>query len=186
MAHHDDAYDDIDARPSKTQLKKESHEIQALGEALLKLPDDRLNGLGLPDRLHTAVRDCRKMKLNEGRRRQLQYIGKLMRGVDVEPIREELAAFELGMAKDALTLHEAEAWRERLIHEDQALPEFIEAVPGVDIQQLRSLVRAARKDATAAPEQRHGRAYRELLQLVKAVLLALRRQGADGSAEDAP
>jgi ribosome-associated protein len=159
--------DDFD-RPSKTQKKKESHELQSLGEDLLTLPADRIAPLGLPEILLDAVKAAKKITAHEGRRRQMQYIGKLMRHVDPEPIKEAVAAFKLGHAKDSLALHQSERWRERLLAEDDALQEFIEQHAGIDVQQLRSLVRAARKDAAGAPEQRSGRAFRDLFQFIKA------------------
>jgi ribosome-associated protein len=167
---HDDIQDDDDFydRPSKTQKKKDSHVLQSLGEDLLTLPADRITPLGLPEILLDAVKAAKKITAHEGRRRQMQYIGKLMRNVDPEPIKEAVAAFKLGHAKDSLALHQSERWRERLLAEDSALQEFIEQHAGIDVQQLRSLVRAARKDASNAPEQRSGRAFRDLFQFIKA------------------
>jgi ribosome-associated protein len=158
---------DDDERPSKTRLKKESHELQDLGEALVNLPDNRLEGLGVSERLLDAVAEFKRTRSFEGKRRQMQYIGKLMRGTDVEPIREAIAALQLGRAKDSLALHEAERWRVELLASDDALTQWTADHPDTDVQQLRSLIRAARKDAAAAPEQRNGRAYRELFQFIK-------------------
>lgn len=159
--------DDFD-RPSKSQKKRDMHDLQSLGEDLLTLPMDRVEPLALPEILLDALRAAKKITAHEGRRRQIQYIGKLMRQVDPEPIREAVAAFKLGHAKDSLALHESERWRARLLAEDGALQDFINQHAGIDVQQLRSLVRAARKDAAGAPEQRNGRAFRELFQFIKA------------------
>lgn len=156
-----------DERPSKTQLKQQAHELQALGEALLALPDDRLHALPVPEPLLEALREARRIRSNEGRRRQLQYVGKLMRQADVGPLREALAAQELGRARDTLTLHRAERWREALVAGDDALTRWLAEHPGTDAQHLRSLVRAARKDAATPPEQRHGRAWRELFRFIR-------------------
>lgn len=158
---------DDEDRPSKSQRKRDSHELQALGEALVGLPDDRIDAIGLDDRLLGAVQEYKRTRSFEGRRRQMQYIGKLMRLNDVEPIREAVTAMQLGQAKDALALHESEHWRQVLIDSDDALTRWTAEHPGSDLQQLRSLIRAARKDASAAPEQRSGRAYRELFQYIK-------------------
>jgi ribosome-associated protein len=155
-------------RPSKTQLKKDSHELQALGEALVALPDNRVVDLPIAERLRDAVAQYKRTKTHEGKRRQMQYIGKLMRKDDVEPIREAVAAMQLGRAKDSLALHETERWRVELLASDDALTRWTAEHPASDVQQLRSLIRAARKDAAAAPEQRSGRAYRELFQFIKA------------------
>ena len=154
-------------RPSKTRLKQAMHELQDLGAALVDLPDERVEALALPESLRSALEEFRRTRSHEGRRRQMQYIGKLMRRVDPEPIREAVAAARLGQARDALTLHEAERWRERMIAGDDAATGWAAEFPHSDLQRLRSLIRAARKDAAAAPEQRSGRAYRDLFQFIK-------------------
>lgn len=161
--------DDLAARmrPSKTQLKKAMHELQALGEALVALPASRTETLDLSETLRIALRDYRQTKTHEGRRRQMQYIGKLMRYTDADPIRQTVAAMQLGSAKETLALHKAERLRIELIDSDDALTRWLEDHPQTDVQQMRSLIRAARKDAASAPEQRNGRAYRELFQLIK-------------------
>jgi ribosome-associated protein len=154
-------------RPSKTQRKKASHDLQDLGEALVALPDARLLDLDIDESLREAIQEFKRTRSHEGRRRQMQYIGKLMRRTDPEPLREAVAAMQLGRAKDALALHEAERWRTELIASDDALTRWTAEHPEGDLQQLRSLVRAARKDAAAAPEQRSGRAYRELFKFIR-------------------
>lgn len=159
----DDFYD----RPSKTQKKKDSHVLQSLGEDLLTLPADRIAPLGLPEILLDAVKAAKKITAHEGRRRQMQYIGKLMRKAQVEPLREAVAAAALGGARSTLELHRAERWRVELVEVDEALTRWTAAHPQSDLQQLRSLIRAARKDAALPPEQRHGRAWRELFQFIK-------------------
>jgi len=154
-------------RPSKTRRKQASHELQSLGEALLELPDEHLPGLGLGEPLVDAIREHRRIRSHEARRRQMQLIGKLMRGIDVEPVRVAVAGMQLGRAHDSLALHRAERWRAELIGNDDASTRFANDHPGADLQRLRALVRNARKDQAAAPEQRSGRAYRELFQFVR-------------------
>jgi ribosome-associated protein len=97
----------------------------------------------------------------------MQYIGKLMRIHDVEPIRQAVADLQLGRAKDSLALHQAERWRAELIADDEAVTRWVAAHPSTDAQQLRSLIRAARKDAALAPEQRSGRAFRDLFRFIR-------------------
>ena len=174
--------DDFD-RPSKSQLKREMIELQDLGEDLLTLPASRIEPLNLPEILADAIKAAKKITAHEGRRRQMQYLGKLMRRVDPAPLREAVAAFKLGHAKDSLALHQSEAWRERLLKDDAALQSFIQEHDGIDVQQLRSLVRAARKDAAQVPEKRSGRAYRDLFQFIKAEQLRVNPQEA-ASAHD--
>lgn len=159
--------EDAAERPSKTQRKKASHELQDLGEALVALPQDRFDALPLPESLADAVREYRRTRSHEGRRRQMQYIGRLMRGTDTAPIRQAVLDMQLGRARDSLALHQAERWRAELIAGDGALTDFLREHPAADAQQLRTLVRNARKDAAAAPEQRSGRAFRELFQFIK-------------------
>jgi ribosome-associated protein len=165
-------------RPSKTRLKQQAHALQALGAELAVLPEDRLAALALDEPLRLAIAELRRTRSHEGRRRQLQYIGKQMRFADEAPLREAVAAFKLGSTRDTLALHEAERWREELLADDEALTRWAQAYPDSDLQRLRSLVRTARKDAAAAPEQRSGRGFRELFRFIKPWL------NADGATDD--
>jgi ribosome-associated protein len=166
--HYGDADpDDADARPSKSALKRQSHDLQALGLEVAELPDQRLAATPMPDGLREAILEYRRTKSHEGRRRQLQYVGKLMRSADEAVLREAVAAARLGSARETLALHEAERWRAELIADDAALTRWMQQHPDSDAQQLRSLVRAARRDAVA-PEARQPRSHRELFQFVKA------------------
>lgn len=156
--------------PSKTQLKAEADEKQALGEALLTLRADLMARLDLPDKLRDAIADAKKITNFEGKRRQMQFIGKLMRPLDPEPIREAINEQLNGSADLTLALHLAEQWRDKLIADDAALGDWLEQYPSTDSQQLRALIRQARKDAK--PEKpgeapRHGKSYREIFQLVR-------------------
>jgi len=161
---------DDDERPSKTALKKQAHQQQALGEALAALPDARLAAIEMPEALRDALHEYQRTRSHEGRRRQRQHIGKLMRQADVEPLQHAVAEAQLGRAHDALALHRAEHWRVELVADDEALTRWLAAYPDTDAQRLRTLIRNARKDAALPPEQRHGRAWRELFQFLKPVL----------------
>jgi ribosome-associated protein len=176
-----------DRPPSKSMLKRAMHELQDLGEQLLAMPDARLKAIDMPERLRDALDDYKRTRSFEGKRRQLQYIGKVLRSVEAEPLREAVAAFQLGHAQNALALHQAERWRADLIREDKdMLTQWVAEFPDTDLQQLRALIRNARKDAAAAPEQRNGRAYRELFQYIKKALEAQEASGVspDGGASD--
>ena len=166
---------------SKTDAKRESEELQELGEALLTLRSDLFKPLPLTDKLAEALADAKRITNFEGKRRQMQFIGKLMRLQDPETldaVRHALELQRLGHSYDTEQLHLAEQWRDRLIDNDDAVQEWIAQHPGTDIQQLRALVRQARKD-TPPPDKaavsqglapRQGRAYREIFQLVKTTL----------------
>src|SRR5690606_6038928 len=88
--------DESQARPSKTQLKQQSHELQKLGEAVAELSAERLAAVPMPEALRLAIGELRRTKSHEGRRRQLQYVGKLMRSADEAALREAVAAATLG------------------------------------------------------------------------------------------
>lgn len=154
-------------RPSKTRRKADSHALQALGEALLELDDGHLATLHLGEPLLDALRAARGMRSHEAQRRQLQLIGKLMRSTDVALARTAVAERRLGRARDSLALHQAERWRAELIADDEATTRFAREHADCDVQQLRALVRTARKDGASAPEQRNGRAYRELFRFIR-------------------
>ena len=163
---------------SRTDLKRESAELQKLGESLVDLRSDLLAGLALSEKLLDALAEAGRITNVEGKRRQMQFVGKLMRGLDestLEAVREALAAQHGASGRETLALHEAERWRDDLITRDEAVGDWLTRYPDTDGQQLRSLVRQARKDRPApdadavsrglAPRQ--GRAYREIFQLVR-------------------
>ena len=163
--------------PSKTDLKAQSAELQELGQQLLGLRADLRERLDLPTRLLDALAELARIKDFEGRRRQAQYVGKLMRQLDeaqIAAIRTAIDAQRQGPAAEALRLHTIETWRERLIADDAALTDWAQQFPATDLQQLRALVRQARKDAqpdlAKGQAPRHGRAYRELFQLLRDAL----------------
>jgi ribosome-associated protein len=156
-------------RPSKTQRKQAMQELQALGERLVGLNDERLAAVELPEPLRDAVLEARRIRSREGRRRQLQYIGKLMRSIDPAPIRARFAAWDGQSAAANAAHHRAERWRERLLDDEGSLTEFARECPGADLQQLRACLREARGDRVAGKASRH---YRELFRLVKAALEA--------------
>ena len=176
---HDPEVDHDDRPPSKSMLKRASHELQALGQQLLDMPDSRLIEIDMPERLRDALAAYKKTRSFEGKRRQLQFIGKVMREVDPEPLREAVAQYQLGHAHNALALHEAERWRAELIADDKdAVTRWVADFPDTDVQQLRTLIRNARKDASLEPEKRSGRAFRELFQFIKR---AMESQDDDGA-----
>ena len=158
---------------SRTDMKRESAELQQLGEDLVGLRAGLRAKLDLPEKLVEALDEARRITNFEGKRRQMQFVGKLMRKLEEEQVaavRRALDEQHKGSAKETLALHEAEQWRAALVAGDEAVQRWIEQFPTTDTQQLRALVRQARKDAV--PEKpglapRHGRAYRDIFQLVR-------------------
>lgn len=166
-------------KPSKTDLKRESTELQKLAEQLIGLPLSVVKALPLGEKLQEALDAARRISDFEGRRRQMQYLGKLMRLADTDTLQVVRAALEEqrgGSAEQAALLHQSEQWRDRLIADDANLAQWLAAHPQEDSQQLRALVRQARKDAQAQAKApagealRQGRAYREIYQRVHARL----------------
>jgi ribosome-associated protein len=166
----DDGYD----RPSKSQIKRDMLVLQDLGKQLVELSNDRLKQLPLPEMLYEAIRQAQKTTSREGLRRQIHYVGKLMRNVDPDPIRKQLDIWENGSREQTLAMHRLEALRDLLLRDDDALTGLLKEYPGADIQHLRTLIRASRKEAqnNAAlhagqdPQRKH---YRALFQAIKAL-----------------
>ncbi len=149
---------------SKTRIKQQMHELQELGEKLVELPKDKLNQLDLPESLRDAVLEARRITAHGGKKRQLQYIGKLMRSVDPEPIQVKLDQWSGNHAEETALLHRLENWRTRLIDDDNALSEFLTLHPDFDVQQLRTLIRNARKEAQ---QQKPPKSSRELFRTLR-------------------
>ena len=150
MNHDEDEFEP----PSKSQLKRDAEAVQDMGKTLVELPAARfaamMTKLDLPEDLREALTTCRAIHARGGRKRQLQYIGKLMRGIDAEPIRSALEGLEGKDRAETALLHRLEHWRERLITEgDTALAELLDEFPTAERQGLRQLVMKARKEQEA-------------------------------------
>jgi ribosome-associated protein len=166
---------------SKTDLKRESARLQELGEQLLGLRADLREPLALSETLKQALEQAARITDFEGRRRQMQFIGKLMRNLEADEIHaisQALLEQRQGSARDTALLHQAEHWRTELITDDAALERWVQQFPDTDVQQLRALLRQARKDEATLPAERAGqaqrqsRAYRDIFQLIKEQLHA--------------
>lgn len=165
MSHEDTEHEDPDY-VSKSQRKRDVEALQAMGGELVKLSTDRVKKMDLPDDLRAAVLECQRITSHGALRRQMQYIGKVMRNIDVEPIAEQLAEIrgESNVAK--ARFHEVERWRERLLKDDGALTEWLTRHPASDAQQLRQLIRNARKEAELGKPPKSSR---ELFRLLRDV-----------------
>jgi len=149
---------------SRTRKKQAVEDLQKLGAALVELGAVQLDALALPVPLLAAVREARRISSHEARRRQMQYIGKIMRSVDPEPVRAALAAVAGQSAASRALQKRLERWRERLIGDDMALTAFASEHPGADLQALRTLIRNARKEIA---ERKPPRAQRELFRVLR-------------------
>jgi ribosome-associated protein len=152
---------------SKSQRKRESLALQDLGEALLELSQEQVSELDLPERLLDAVLAAKAISKFGARKRQLQYIGRLMRGVDGEAIAARLESWKGHSRKMTTHLHLLERWRARLLEDEAALTELSESYPGCDTQKLRQLLRNVRREHD---EGKPTRSYRALFQELRLIV----------------
>ena len=174
---------EADVPISKTKLKAEADVAQSIGKKLIALSKDRLIKLELPETLFDAVMEAKRLTANGAIRRQLQYLGRLMRDVDSAPIVEQLEAWEGKNTQENARFHTMERWRTRLIAEPAALQEFLTNYPQIDIQQFRTLIRNAQKEEAA---QKPPKSSRELFKLIREVseLENPTEESSENSAED--
>jgi len=153
--------------PSKTQVKKQMHELRDLGKELTELSKDQLAQLDIADNLRDAVREMHSIKKFGAQRRQIQYIGKLMRGVDPVPIMAKLDIWKGKSIEHVAHAHHLERWRDRLMADDSALTQLLADYPGADAQHLRTLMRNARKEIALSKAPKN---YRGLYQALKEII----------------
>jgi ribosome-associated protein len=156
---------------SKSKLKRESEALQVLGKLLIDLPETQLAQIPLPDTLRDSIMLARSLKTHESIRRQSQYIGKVMRTVDPEPIKLALKKIQFSHEKSTTHFHKIEQWRDQLIQEgDAGLQKLFELYPDCDRQQIRQLIRNAQHDRTvnknSGAETELFRYLRELMQTI--------------------
>ncbi len=160
-------------RPSKSQRKRDMAALQDIGTELVMLNADQLTQIELPERLFEAIVDAQRIRDFEGRRRQMQFIGKLMREIDAAPIRVRLDLWN-GAARESTAQQKLiERWRERLLAEDDALTSFAGDHPGCDLQHLRSLIASVKRDRE---HNRTPKNYRELFRTIREIV-AGKREG---------
>ncbi len=158
----DEGYDG----PSKSQRKRDMNALQDLGAELVKLNADQLAKVPMPEELLDAVLDHQRFKKNEAKRRQLQYIGKLMRAIDPAPIQAGLDMLKGVSAEEVARQHRLERQRERLIDDEGVLFEIAESHPGADLQRLRVLRRNAIKERDAGKPPK---AFREIFRVLREI-----------------
>ncbi len=150
--------------PSKTKIKKQMHELQELGAELVGLGKDQLAQLDIPETLRDAIREMHRINKFGAQRRQMQYIGKLMRDVDPAPIVAKLNIWKGVSQQHIGYMHQIERWRERLLEESNALTELLAAYPETDAQRLRTLIRNAIKEREAG---KPAKSFREIFQVLR-------------------
>lgn len=173
-----------DEPKSKSQRKRDMTALQDLGAELEALAKDRLARVPMPEALADAIHQARRINSHEGKRRQMQYVGKIMRGLEdeeVEVIRQALEGFKGTSKAETARMHLIERWRELLLADDAALTRFLGEHPGIDVQALRNTIRNARKEKELGKPPRY---FRELFQAIKTALDV--KDGKAGAAEDQP
>jgi ribosome-associated protein len=156
-------------RPSKSELKRQMSELQKLGELLVEEPRDRVKRVPMPDNVRDAILMCQTITNHEGRRRQLQYVGKMMRTLDEEEvaaIQRTIDSWKGASKAETAALHALERRREKLLADDKELTKLLGEHPELDVQQLRTLIRNARKEQA---ENKPPKAYREIFQILKEI-----------------
>jgi ribosome-associated protein len=153
-----------DSQPSKTRLKAEADAAQDIGRKLVELPKDKLKKLQLEESLLDAITEAKRITSNGAIRRQMQYIGRLMRDTDLAPIVEQLEKWEGKHQEENARFHHMERWRSRLLEDDKALEVFIQEFPAVEVQQLRTLIRNVHKETAA---NKPPKSSRELFKLIR-------------------
>lgn len=182
--HGHDEEDDFIEPPSKSSLKREMHALQDLGEQLVALSPERLKKVPLPDSLYEAVRAAQGFRM-EARRRQMQYIGKLMRKIDPAPIQAQLDIFSGNSAAEVAKMHRLERLREQLLEDDKTLGTIAETWPEADLQYLRTLRRNALKEREAGkPPKSFREIFRVLRELQEAQDAAAEAEAGAGANED--
>ena len=154
-------------RPSKSEAKRQSNELQKLGEQLVDAPRDRVKRVEMPEDVKEAILTCQTITNHEGRRRALQFVGKKMRTLDEEEvavIQRTIEGWKGASKAETAALHALERRREKLLADDKALTQLLEEHPQLDVQQLRTLIRNARKEQA---ENKPPKAYREIFQILK-------------------
>ena len=160
----DEDFTEDTGRPSKTKQKEVMHELRDLGAELVELSVGQLKRINLPENIFDAVRECQKITAHGARRRQIQYLGKLMRSVDDEPIRAGLALLRGESSAETARLHRLERLRVRLLEDEAVLTKIAAQWPGVDLQHLRTLRRNALKEKENNKPPKNFRAIFQILQ----------------------
>lgn len=170
-----------DDEVSRSQCKRDAEALQDIGERLIRLNNTQLSQLDIPEKLMDAVREAKRLTANGAIRRQKQYIGKLMRNVDPEPIVAKFAEWDGTSREQAAKFHQLERWRDRLLADDKAISDLVLAHPGADVQRLRTLVRNAHKELAA---NRPPKSSRELFKELRQLMLAEAAPAQDVESED--
>ena len=142
---------------SKTRRKKDATALQDVGAALVKLSREQLARIQMPETLREAVMECQRFNKHEARRRQMQYIGKLMRNMDCAPIVDQLTALEAPSKKQTALFHVAEKWRDELLADPAAIERFAREFPHADSKRVRALMEAALAERAGKRAPKHAR-----------------------------
>ena len=167
MRHQDDNEEELDLPPSKTKIKKQMIELQDIGEQLVALNKDQLKEIELPESLRDAIQEAKRITKFGAIKRQMQYIGRLMRDVDPAPIIAKLEVWGGKSSQHIAYMHRVERWRDRLLEDEKALTELLAEHPDADAQRLRTLIRNALKEKELSKPPKN---FREIFQVLREIL----------------
>ncbi|MYM84096.1 DUF615 domain-containing protein [Duganella sp. FT50W] len=177
-------FEDDYERPSKSEMKRQSDALQKLGKELVEAPRDRVKKVPMPEDVLDAILECQNITNHEGRRRQMQFIGKKMRTLDeaeVAAIQKAIDSWKGASKSETAAMHALERRREKLLADDNALTALLTEAPHLDVQHLRTLIRNARKEQA---ENKPPKAYREIFQILKQLEAAKHKPADDEDAAD--
>ncbi|MBR7799081.1 ribosome biogenesis factor YjgA [Undibacterium fentianense] len=171
-------------RPSKSELKRQMTALQKLGQELVDAPRDRVKRVPMPEDVRDAILECQTITNHEGRRRQMQFVGKKMRTLDEEEvalIQKTIDSWKGASKAETAAMHSLERKREKLLTDGTALTDLLAENPELDVQHLRTLIRNAKKEQA---ENKPPKAYREIFQILKEIQAKQKKANASAESED--
>lgn len=159
-----DVTDDL---KSKTALKNEAKDVHAFGKVLVGLSDKQISQIKLPESVHEAIREFKKLKKNSAKNRQSLYLAKLLRATDISEARQFVAHLKFESQTEIRKFHKIEDWRNKLIADISNLTDFVNLSPAIDIQKLRKLILNSQKEIKKGSSNKF---QKELFQLIKDIL----------------
>ena len=159
--------DTTDDFKSKTALKNEAKDIHAFGKILVGLTDKQINQIELPENVHEAIKELKKLKKNSAQKRQSLYLAKLLRAIDLSEAQQFVDHLKFESQTEIKTFHKVEAWRNKLVTDISNLTDFINLSPSIDIQKLRELILNSQREIKKGSSKKF---QKELFQFIKEIL----------------
>ncbi len=156
-----------DGLKSKTALKNEAKDVHAFGKILVGLTDKQISQIELPENVHEAIKELKKLKKNSAQKRQSLYLAKLLRDIDLSEAQQFVDHLKFESQTEIKKFHQVETWRNKLVTDISNLTDFVNLSPAVDIQQLRKLILNSQKEIKKGSTKKF---QKELFQFIKNIL----------------